>query len=66
MCLNMEYEPHREHSIIVQPCLVPFHAQVCQCYPEEMKGYPEELQVMLKQQAGVFHPDVRMVRIFPT
>ena len=26
-----------------------------------MKGYPEQLQLLLKQQASVFHPDIRMV-----
>ena len=35
--------------------------KVCQSFPETLKGFPGELQLMLKQQADVFHPDIRMV-----
>ena len=35
--------------------------QVAQCYAEEMRSFPGELQSLLKQHASVLHPDVRMV-----
>lgn len=41
--------------------LVMFLAQVSQSYAEEMKSFPDDLQTLLKQQATVLHPDVRMV-----
>ena len=32
------------------------------CYPDEMGGFPDELQSLLQQHTSALHPDVRLVR----
>ncbi|XP_068222949.1 protein SDA1 homolog [Palaemon carinicauda] len=40
--------------------LVMFMAQVAQCYPKELKEFPQELMTLLKRHASVLHPEMRM------
>ena len=35
--------------------------KVSHCYPLEMESFPDELQMLLKRNGTVLHPDVRLV-----
>ena len=37
--------------------------QVCNCYSEEMKEFPGELQSLLLQHSSVLHPELRLVSV---
>lgn len=67
-------QQHRHYQALVQvfqhdpshndksfEALVMFLAQICQCYPDELKEYPNELMNLLKLYSTVLHPEVRLV-----
>jgi protein SDA1 len=40
--------------------LIMFLAQVSHCYPDEMSNFPNDLQDILRENASILNPDVRM------
>ncbi|XP_064386639.1 protein SDA1 homolog isoform X2 [Halichondria panicea] len=40
--------------------LIMFLSQVCCCYPDDMAGFPAELQSLLRKHAPILDPDVRL------